>query len=311
MESADTLTDAIALLQRSGWTCGDVTKPESEVDSAGVTRNLLRCTHSADGGQLGLLYGTDPDTGEVQVFVRPADATGDSALGATLATEDPENGDVKGTDGLIPEDPSPPVAITDVSRCGFLYGGEALFPGQSLRSCANGYRLTMQTDGNLVAYTSRNAVVWASGTNHRTPRYVIMQNDGNLVIYFTSGRPWATGTNGNTYSYFRMQDDGNLVVYSRTARPLWRTDTWCLRGCPTGQACHTWGCVYNERGGYNTACFLRYLNNTGEYYYHTVRTGHGPNNCSGVFPDYWGHGHTCPVPAIVGKLLVCGRPAFP
>jgi len=52
------------------------------------------------------------------------------------------------------------------------------------------------------------------------PRDFIMQTDGNLVLYDTSGQPhWASNTQGNPSAFLNVQDDGNLVVY-RAALPL-------------------------------------------------------------------------------------------
>jgi hypothetical protein len=43
---------------------------------------------------------------------------------------------------------------------------------------------------------------------------LIMQSDGNLVLYNRNNRPlWATMTNGYSGAYFVLQDDGNAVVY--------------------------------------------------------------------------------------------------
>ena len=64
------------------------------------------------------------------------------------------------------------------------------------------------------------------------PREFIMQTDGNLVLYDTSGQPhWASNTQGNPGAFLNVQDDGNLVVYragstSQTANnALWEAGT--------------------------------------------------------------------------------------
>ena len=59
------------------------------------------------------------------------------------------------------------------------------------------YRLTMQADGNLVAYDSTNKAIWASNTNGKgvAPYYFVMQADRNAVIYGAKGATWATNTN--------------------------------------------------------------------------------------------------------------------
>jgi hypothetical protein len=60
--------------------------------------------------------------------------------------------------------------------------------------------VTLQTDGNLVVYTSANMAVWASSTEEQCGGsgyncVLDVQNDGNVVIYRTNGSAvWATGT---------------------------------------------------------------------------------------------------------------------
>ena len=67
-----------------------------------------------------------------------------------------------------------------------------------------GYKLIMQTDGNLVLYNAANKAVWASGTNSKGkgPFEAVMQKDGNFVVYDSSRKPlWASGTNKGAGKY--------------------------------------------------------------------------------------------------------------
>ena len=49
-----------------------------------------------------------------------------------------------------------------------------------------------------------------------------MQLDGNLVIYDGQGLAvWATSTAGNSNARLILQDDGNVVLYSAANQPLW------------------------------------------------------------------------------------------
>lgn len=94
----------------------------------------------------------------------------------------------------------------------FLAAGQALFPNQRLVSTDGQYVLVMQTDGNLVIYAPGNRAVWASGT-HAGGSGLEMQGDGNLVIYAPGHVPvWATGTSGHLR--LEMQTDGNAVLYT-------------------------------------------------------------------------------------------------
>jgi hypothetical protein len=106
-----------------------------------------------------------------------------------------------------------------------LYSGIRLYPGQSLESKNGQYRLAMQTDGNLVIYSSKGAI-WASGTGGKNVKDVDMQTDGNLVIYNTSGKPlWYSATSGKGPSTLHMQADGNLVLYDGDGHATWASGT--------------------------------------------------------------------------------------
>ena len=91
-----------------------------------------------------------------------------------------------------------------------LINGSALLEGQQLCS-GNGFYLVMQKDGNLVLYnthlwTSKTGI-WHSSTHNKGNgcRRVIMQHDGNLVIYDSSNTSlWHTGTNGEGKAPYRL-----------------------------------------------------------------------------------------------------------
>lgn len=91
---------------------------------------------------------------------------------------------------------------------------------ESLTSPNGVYRLVMQGDGNLVLYRSGGVAVWASGTNGSN-RHAVMQADGNLVVYTGATPLWSSNTTGFGSTRLTMQDDGNLVIYSG-----WRA-IWC------------------------------------------------------------------------------------
>jgi hypothetical protein len=92
-------------------------------------------------------------------------------------------------------------------------------------------KVIMQGDGNLVMYDTQNwQPLWATGTNGRgSPPYKwYMQGDGNLVIYDRNGRPiWATGTNGKGPGPFTayITDDGNLLLIDKDKYILWNSNT--------------------------------------------------------------------------------------
>lgn len=113
---------------------------------------------------------------------------------------------------------------------GILNPGEELQAGQKLFSPSGEYFLVMQTDGNLVVYAVgpdtnaevTNVALWASNTNGQGGVVAKMQGDGNFVVYTAGGAAvWSSGTAGQANSFVRMQDDGNLVIY----KAIWATDT--------------------------------------------------------------------------------------
>jgi hypothetical protein len=88
--------------------------------------------------------------------------------------------------------------------------------------------LIMQSDGNLVVYDERGAPRWASNTAGRPGSVAAFQGDGNLVVYAPDGRPlWASNTasgDPENVNYMCVQGDGNVVVY-KWPRPVWATNT--------------------------------------------------------------------------------------
>ena len=55
---------------------------------------------------------------------------------------------------------------------------------------------------------------------------LLMQPDGNLVVYGNGAALWSSGTWGHPGSSASLQPDGNLVVYSAAGVALWNSGTW-------------------------------------------------------------------------------------
>lgn len=107
-----------------------------------------------------------------------------------------------------------------------LAAGQVLASGSTLSSNNTQYRVVMQTDGNLVIYSASNQVRWFTGTAGNPGARAVMQTDGNLVVYTPADKPlWSTTTNGFSGAAAVMQDDGNLAVYNVFGRPTWSTVT--------------------------------------------------------------------------------------
>ncbi|MFD5571690.1 mannose-binding protein [Streptomyces cadmiisoli] len=86
----------------------------------------------------------------------------------------------------------------------------------------NRIRMVMQTDGNLVVYNEQGKPVWASmtfGENHRA----IFQTDGNLVIHNAADRPiWASRSHGNEGAQLVLRSDAEVVIV-HNGRVVWST----------------------------------------------------------------------------------------
>ncbi len=97
--------------------------------------------------------------------------------------------------------------------------GAVLRAGQSLYSPNLRYMFTLQTNGDLVMRVRDPAgnpgnVLWRTNTPNAGPgAYLIMQGDGNLVLYNNGVPLWDTGTGtAGPSAYFAVQDDGNMNV---------------------------------------------------------------------------------------------------
>ena len=98
--------------------------------------------------------------------------------------------------------------------------GKSLKRGQELRSMNRRYVAAMQHDGNFVVYDyDRCRPLWASNTVGRGD-FVIMQTDGNLVVYSGDHPTWASDT-WNRGHHLIMQDDGSLAVCHSGGNPVW------------------------------------------------------------------------------------------
>ena len=99
--------------------------------------------------------------------------------------------------------------------------GAVMHAGTLLYSRNKQLRLVLQGDGNLVLYRG-GAAQWATSTYRGSKTTATMQWDGNLVVRDGSGKAlWSTGTSGQMGAALAIQDDGRLIVYSRAWSSLW------------------------------------------------------------------------------------------
>ncbi|WP_319452425.1 MULTISPECIES: LysM peptidoglycan-binding domain-containing protein [unclassified Mycobacterium] len=93
-----------------------------------------------------------------------------------------------------------------------LQDGEKLEVGDSLTSKNGAYKLILQEDGNLVLYSGDESV-WSTGTNGQKVVRAEVQKDGNFVLYTADDPVWASQTKGAKDVRLVLQDDRNLVLY--------------------------------------------------------------------------------------------------
>jgi aqualysin 1 len=120
---------------------------------------------------------------------------------------------------------SKPIWAPGPSQSDRLKTGEALLPGQRICSPNRLMCLLMQSNGTLdVQRTDNNKIVWS---NCQLAGFAIVQVDGNFVAYRdTFNALWASGTPGNGRSTLMMQDNGDLVLYRDSDHKLlWASHT--------------------------------------------------------------------------------------
>jgi hypothetical protein len=117
------------------------------------------------------------------------------------------------------------VAVVDVTAepgPDRLVRGERLTAGQSKTSPDGRYRLTMQSDGNLVLYTAAGEALWHTHTYGSGATHAILQHDGNFVLYTAGGdAKWHTHTWDTAADRLVVQNDSNVVLYGPDATPYW------------------------------------------------------------------------------------------
>ena len=112
---------------------------------------------------------------------------------------------------------------------------QTIHQNQFLVSENGAYFFRLQSDGNLVGYTSQDFIpknaFWNSKTDGKgtAPYRLTMQMDNNLVIYDGHNKAtWCSHTDGKGVtgaSKVVMQNDRNIVIYDGTGKPIWASHT--------------------------------------------------------------------------------------
>ena len=104
--------------------------------------------------------------------------------------------------------------------------GESMSPGESISSPSGRYQLRLQHEGNLVLYdTAGPTALWDSRTVGESDRTLVMQPDGNLVLYELPVTPfdalWHSRTYGWPGAFLTVRDDGTVTIGDSDGRVLW------------------------------------------------------------------------------------------
>jgi hypothetical protein len=115
-------------------------------------------------------------------------------------------------------------------------GNERILSQNSfLASNNHRFYVRLQDDGNFVLYNGPDFqakfAVWASNTGGvgQAPFRLVVQNDGNMVIYDRNGTAtWSSNTWSQGVAPYRlvMQDDRNLVLYDSNNKATWSSNTY-------------------------------------------------------------------------------------
>ncbi len=107
---------------------------------------------------------------------------------------------------------------------GILKPGKCIMPGDRVWSQQGAYFLIMQWDGNLVLYRNDGTPVWATATwNPGAGYWAVWTTGGQLIVYnqLTTRRIWDSGPwHAPRGSILKVQDDGKLMVYGPRLEPL-------------------------------------------------------------------------------------------
>ncbi|TDD46807.1 hypothetical protein E1263_35805 [Kribbella antibiotica] len=115
---------------------------------------------------------------------------------------------------------SAPVAVTKAAAVpDILKPGQKLKAGNYIRSKNGQYIFIMQSDGNAVLYKGKTAL-WSTATN-RKASVLVMQKNGNLEVVSGKTVVWQSNTGTSPGAILAVQNDNNLVIYNTRGKPNW------------------------------------------------------------------------------------------
>ncbi|MGV9001940.1 MAG: hypothetical protein ACOH18_03205 [Candidatus Saccharimonadaceae bacterium] len=123
-----------------------------------------------------------------------------------------------------------PIAVTGchqtLGSVNSLCPDEILDINQSLFSHNGKYQLTMQSDGNLVLYNASGAL-WYTNTAGKGFAKFRLQTDSNIgvFLYDRGTVVWNAGVSSPSPLGLVVQDDGNVVIYNTSLQAVWNSHT--------------------------------------------------------------------------------------
>jgi exopolysaccharide biosynthesis protein len=105
--------------------------------------------------------------------------------------------------------------------------GSHLYPSYGLTSRNRCFNFVMKNDGNLVVYNNNTRTeIWNAGIsdNPNISKTTLKRNGKLVVSTSNNAEVWSSGKVNNDAPYLILQDDGNLVIYSNRRAVVWATD---------------------------------------------------------------------------------------
>jgi len=130
-----------------------------------------------------------------------------------------------------------------------LIAGHKLMANQGLT--LGGYHLNMQSDGNLVLRSGSRAT-WASNTAGHAGAWVILQGDGNLVIYTAGGTAkalWSSHTFGTGATSLALTATGSIMISTGAGVEVYQAPSGAQGTKIVAAAMSTLGLPYCWDGG--------------------------------------------------------------
>jgi lysophospholipase L1-like esterase len=122
------------------------------------------------------------------------------------------------------------------NSCSLLLSGEGVIADHPIYSCDRRFELYLQDGGNLILYEGKT-ILWTARSEGHTPSVATLLADGNFVVEDQTGKIfWQTrtsglsGTAGLSGQALVVQNDGNLVLYNSASGPaaaVWASNTCC------------------------------------------------------------------------------------